>query len=90
MRFVHDKLVFRLHRPLSEALLDEINARFGDILIGGRFVVGRPLPEEEEEVALADMPRLIFHFNRRSFGRLRMLIDCVNGGKREETIGDRQ
>ena len=78
MRYVHDNLVFRLHRQPSEALLDEINARFSDIITGGRFVVGKPFPEEEDEVTLADMPRLIFHFNRRSFGRLRELIDCVN------------
>jgi hypothetical protein len=30
------------------------------------------------EPDLAHMPRLVFHFNRRSLGRLRMLIDAIN------------
>jgi len=29
---------------------------------------------------LAGLPRLIFHFNRRNYGRLRQLIDFVNRG----------
>ena len=33
----------------SETLLEEINDRFRDILIDGRFVVSGPLPEEHEE-----------------------------------------
>lgn len=60
-----------------------INTQFSDIITSGKYVLGKPLPEEEDEVTLADMPRLIFHFNRRSFGRLRMLIDCVNLGARD-------
>ncbi len=28
--------------------------------------------------ALAHLPRLIFHFNRRDYGRLRQLIDVLN------------
>ena len=64
----------------TEALLDEINDRFRDILTEGRFTVGSPLPEERDESDLAALPRLIFHFDRRSFGRLRQLIDCINQG----------
>jgi uncharacterized protein (TIGR00730 family) len=83
MRFVRDKLVFRLKQPLSEALLDKINTQFAGILTSGQFTLGKPLLEEADETRLADMPRLIFHFDRRSFGRLRQLIDCVNGGIRD-------
>jgi hypothetical protein len=36
------------------------------------------LPEEVEDSALAGLPRLTFVFNRRSFGRLRQLIDALN------------
>ncbi len=78
MRYVRNHLVFRLQRPLSEALLHEINGRFGDILTEGRFTLGTPLDEEREESDLAAMPRLIFRFNRRDYGRLRQLIDCIN------------
>ena len=53
----------------------------------GRFVHGGPLPEEHDEPDLAALPRLIFHFNRRSFGRLRQLIDFINraeGGRMKD------
>jgi uncharacterized protein (TIGR00730 family) len=80
MRYVRTNLVFRLQQPLDEALLEEINDRFHDILAEGRFTQGGPLSEEHDESDLAAMPRLIFHFDRRSFGRLRQLIDYINQG----------
>lgn len=79
MRYVHEKLVFRLRYAPTEAQLDEINAQFGDITSSGRYEMQQgPLDEERDEVDLADMTRLIFRFNRRSLGRLRQLIDHLN------------
>jgi hypothetical protein len=78
MRYVRGKLVLRLLRHPGEELLAAINARFADILAAGQFTVGGPLPEERDEPALADLPRLICQFNRRNYGRLRQLIDCLN------------
>jgi uncharacterized protein (TIGR00730 family) len=80
MRYVRTKLVFRLQRPLGEELLDRINAGFGDILVGGQFTLGGPLAEERDDPELADLPRLVFRFDRRRFGRLRQLINCINSG----------
>lgn len=80
MRYVHNNLVLRLSQPPDEELLDHINGRFSDVLTGGCFAVGGPLPEEKDEPDLADLPRLIFHFDRRQYGRLRQLIDCLNQG----------
>jgi uncharacterized protein (TIGR00730 family) len=80
MRYVRQNLVFRLSEPISEALLEEINSRFADLLVDGRFTLGGPLPEEKDEPDLAALPRLIFHFHRRNLGRLRQLIDCLNTG----------
>ncbi len=80
MRYVRANLVLRLQRPPSESLLEEINDRFRDILLRGRFTVSSPLPEEHEETELAALPRLVFAFDHRSFGRLRQLIDCINRG----------
>jgi uncharacterized protein (TIGR00730 family) len=85
MRYVRSKLVLRLSRSLDEELLDEINVHFGDILTGGRFAQGGPLPEEKDEPDLAHLPRLIFPFNRQDLGRLRQLIDCLNRGSVEES-----
>jgi uncharacterized protein (TIGR00730 family) len=80
MRYVKNKLVFRLKTAPSEQLLAEVNAEFDDILNGGEFVVSDPLPEERDEPDLAEYPRLVFRFNRRSLGRLRQLIDALNRG----------
>jgi len=78
MRYVRRKLVLRLSQAPSAACLDEINRTFADLLVSGRFAVGGPLPEEKDEPKLAELPRLIFQFNRRDFGRLRLLIDRLN------------
>jgi len=78
MRYVRNNLVFRLRQPLSDEQLAAINDQFSDILVEGKFAAGPALPEEHDEVDLAEFPRLVFHFNRRSFGRLRQLIDWLN------------
>jgi uncharacterized protein (TIGR00730 family) len=78
LRYVRSNLVMRLHRRPGEALLESINTKFADILVAGRFQVGEALAEEHDDPDLADLPRLIFQFNRRNYGRLRQLIDCIN------------
>ena len=78
MRYVDDMLVFRLHQPPPDKKLQEINGAFGDILSSGQFDVSGPLDEERDEPQLKDMQRLVFHFNRRSLGRLRQLVDNLN------------
>ena len=79
MRYVKQKLVFRLNEPLHQLKLDQINAEFTDLLSEGAFEQGEALPGEKDEPDLAHLPRLIFSFSRRSFGRLRQLIDAING-----------
>lgn len=78
MRFVGDMLVMRLHRSLSQEKMRRLNGDFKDILVSGEITETIALPEEHEEVELRSHPRLIFHFNRHSFGRLRQLIDAIN------------
>jgi len=79
MRYVKDKLVFRLNRKLDEQQLAAIQDEFADILVKGKFVQRGPLDEESGEPDLAELPRLVFHFDRHALGRLRMLIDEING-----------
>ena len=87
LRYVHSNLVMRLQRRPSNALLEKINTNFSDILLSGRFQAGVPLPEEHDDPELANLPRLIFQFDRRNYGRLRQLIDCIN--RDEGEIGSR-
>lgn len=78
MRYVRNNLVLRLKSPLSPQLLEEVNTRFNDILVEGKFEQSTAFPEEKDESELAELPRLIGHFDRRSLGRLRTLIDYIN------------
>lgn len=79
MRYVGKDLVLRLRQPPTDAVLSRLRGEFGDILESGTFRLGAALPEEDEDEAdLSALPRLIFRFNRRSFGRLRMLVDFLN------------
>jgi uncharacterized protein (TIGR00730 family) len=78
MRYVYDRLVLRLTRPIGDELLASLNERFVDIVVRGTIHQSGPLGQEKDEPELAALPRLIFHFNRYDFGRLRQLIDCLN------------
>lgn len=84
MRYVRNKLVLRLQQAPDAALLAAINAEFRNILTEGDFQLGGPLSEERQEPELNHLARLIFRFNRRSLGRLRQLIDCLNRGSMAE------
>ena len=78
MRYVRGELVLRLHSPLSAATLESLPGQFADILVSGTFVQTGALPAEANEPALADLPRLKFHFNKHAAGRLRQLINAIN------------
>jgi uncharacterized protein (TIGR00730 family) len=89
MRYVRNHLVLRLQRPISEELLERIRSEFADILRGGTFEQVAALPEEANDSHVAGLPRLRFHFNRHSLGRLRMLIDTINRDGGEATPPER-
>jgi hypothetical protein len=78
VRYARDDIVFRLERKPTDAQMAEINQKFSDIKVKGEFRLSEPLPVERDEPALAHLPRLVFQFNRRDHGRLRMLINHLN------------
>jgi hypothetical protein len=78
MRYVPPHLVLRLQRALSEDLLERIRTEFADIVVGGTFEQTTALPAEANDTESVAMPRLKFPFDRRSLGRLRMLVDLIN------------
>jgi uncharacterized protein (TIGR00730 family) len=78
LRYSRDEIILRLHRRPSEAQLAEISEKFSDIKPRGTFRLSGPLPVERDEPALNELHRLVFVFNRRDHGRLRMLIDHLN------------
>ena len=76
-RYVDDRLVVRLLTPITPAELARLNEEFADLVASGRIEQRGPLAEEGDE--LPELSRLVFHHTRSRFGRLRRLIDRVNG-----------
>jgi hypothetical protein len=75
-RYVRERLVIRVRRAPDRDELELVNAEFADLLTEGRIETGGALPEENGEAAT--LPRVLLHFHRRDFGRLRQLIDRLN------------
>ena len=78
-RFVRELLVIRLKHTPSPSAIDALNEDFADIITGEKFRVIDPTPEERDDNSHLDLPRIAFGFDRKSYGRLRELIDVVNG-----------
>jgi uncharacterized protein (TIGR00730 family) len=78
-RYVGKDLVMRLASPLPPEALARLNEQFADIVTEGEIRAAETSAEElASEPALAALPRLRMNFDRRSFGRLRQLIDEIN------------
>jgi hypothetical protein len=67
-----------LQHALPDPLLEKIRSEFNDIVESGTFELTAALPAEANETHLAALPRLCFRFDRKSLGRLRMLVDTIN------------
>jgi uncharacterized protein (TIGR00730 family) len=78
MRYVKGRLVLRLMRPPSTKLLERIRADFRDISPDGTFELSPAFPDEANDTELQSLPRLHFHFDRKSHGRLRQMVDLIN------------
>jgi uncharacterized protein (TIGR00730 family) len=79
MRFVRDLLVIRLTEAPSAAAIKQLNQQFHDIIMGEKIHAIEPTAEEIEDNQELNRPRLAFGFNRRDYGRLRQLIEALNG-----------
>jgi uncharacterized protein (TIGR00730 family) len=82
-RWVGQELVVRLARKLSGPAIVKLNHDFADVVRVGEFVQGSALRQEKNEPDIWELPRLIFTPHRRSFGRLRKLIDAINDSELE-------
>ena len=77
-RFIGDRLVLRLtHAPTAEQL-ERLNDTYGDLLASGTIEAAEAAPVEIEDDDHPELPRLRLHFDRRSLGRLRSMIDDLN------------
>src|SRR5258708_31214284 len=74
-------MVIRLERSISAQAIEELNHDFADLLNRQPLHAGKPLRQERDEPELSRLPRLICGPHRRNFGRMRQLIDAINGAE---------
>jgi uncharacterized protein (TIGR00730 family) len=77
-RYVGDKLVIRLLKPLAAGEPARLAAAFADLVKSGAMTQRGPLEEEGDEPEMNALPRLVFRHRRGAYGRLRQLIDAIN------------
>jgi uncharacterized protein (TIGR00730 family) len=77
-RYSGGKLVLRLNEEPSDATIERLNEEFADIVVGGRIERVGATPAETMDSDALHLHRIAFIFDRRSFGRLRAMIDSLN------------
>ncbi len=78
IRYIKTDLVIRVRHKVTDALLADLNTDFEDLIVDGRIERAEEDPAERIEELPAGLHRLRFHFRKRAFGRLRVLIDRLN------------
>lgn len=78
-RFVKESLIIRMRHPLTSEQLKEVRSRFHDLAPNGIIVQGKALAPELDDPDVISLPRLIVPYHRQDAGRLRQLIDWLNG-----------
>ena len=79
LRYVGDLLVMRLRAQPTPEELEDLSTAFADICVEGGIEATAPLPPEVADADVLELPRISLQFNRRDLGRLRLLIDALNG-----------
>jgi uncharacterized protein (TIGR00730 family) len=77
-RVMRRRLVVRTNVEVTEAAVAQLSEEFADILNGKPIARRGPYEEEADEPRLLGLPRLVLHFDMKSYGRLRRLIDRLN------------
>jgi hypothetical protein len=80
MEYADSRLVLRLCERIDDSQLAAYQRDFADILTNGGFRQEFDSTSNGSPMS-AKHSKLIFHFNRRSHGRLRQLIDAINAAK---------
>jgi uncharacterized protein (TIGR00730 family) len=78
LRFVEGNLVLRMQMLPSPERLVALNREFADIVVSGQIEPAMASKAEIGDDDLPEMPRLRMRFDRRSYSRLRVLIDRLN------------
>jgi len=71
--------VIRLNARIREKDLETLSKQYKDILLEGAIIPTGPLPFEVRNKQFLHLPRIGFHFDKKSYPRLMMLIREING-----------
>ncbi|HSO49414.1 MAG TPA: LOG family protein [Acidimicrobiia bacterium] len=77
-RYAGGRLILRMREGPDDDELANLNQEFSDIIVEGGLERVESSPAEVGDVDALDLDRIAFVFDRRHFGRLRMLIDRLN------------
>jgi len=77
-RWVRDEMVIRINASLTPLALEKLNEQFDHLLSVGHIIQRGALPEEADDQAVADLPRLVLTPYKRDFAMLRLLINAIN------------
>jgi len=77
-RWVREKMVIRIHRPLTEESVQALNSRFDEMLAADRIEQTGALEEEIDDAHLQHMPRIVLTPHKRDFGKIRLLLNAIN------------
>ncbi len=78
IRYVGDKTVLRLNKPLSSKDINNLNMKYYSILRSGKIEPTDSLPAEQEDEEFLDLPRLVMDFNRHDFGIFHEMLRFLN------------
>jgi uncharacterized protein (TIGR00730 family) len=85
-RYVGPLLVMRLAQRLTQEQMAMLNDEFGDLVRTGRMELRSALEGERDHV---ELPRLVFEHTRSHLGRMRLLIDRLNGFSAAASVAER-
>ncbi len=79
MRFVDGRLVIRLTKELTPENIEILENEFPEIRLDGTPIeASGPLPEEADEPAILQLPRLVLRFDHKHYGLLMAFIGRIN------------
>lgn len=78
VRYFQDLAVIRLNSGLKPSTVSELNRQFSDLLRSGQFELVEPDQFAMDSHDYQDKYRLVFRFDKMSFGRLCQLIWALN------------
>jgi hypothetical protein len=78
LRWVGDRLVLRLKAEPTDAEVEQLNERFGDLAIDGVIERSDPLRAERQDRDKLDLPRLELKLNQFRIGELHRLIRAID------------